>query len=77
MKRILNFIKNLFKKKDLTVKEGYYLYVRVYFKHGKVADFSAYPISVAESGLKVGQIKKIVPLNDKEKREVVRKELAK
>ena len=75
MKRIIEFLKNLFTKKELQVKEGYYLYVRVYFKHGRIADFPAYPINVAESGLKVGQIKKIKPLTDKQKHEVIRKEL--
>ena len=75
MKRLIEFLKNLFRKRPLQEKEGYYLYVRVWFKHGNVADFSAYPIDVTKSGLQVGQIKRIRPLNEKQKHEVIRKEL--
>ncbi len=75
MRKIIEFLKSLFSKKEIQVKEGYYLYVRVYFKHGRIADFLAYPINVAESGLGVGQIKKIKPLTEKQKHEVIRKEL--
>lgn len=75
MKKVIEYLKKFFKKRELIEKEGYYLYVRVWFKHGRVADFVAYPINVAESGLQIGQIKRIRPLNEKQKMAVIRKEL--
>lgn len=76
MKRILNFFSYLLallNNKPLTEKDGYYLYVRVYYKKGQIIDFLSYPIHIAQMGFENKLIKKIRPLTEKEKKEAIRK----
>lgn len=76
MRRILNFFSYLlalFNNKPLTEKDGYYLYVRVYYKKGQIIDFLSYPIHIAQMGFENKLIKKIRPLTEKEKKEAIRK----
>lgn len=72
-----DYVFALFNNKPLIQKEEYYLYVRVYYKKGRIVDFLSYPVSIAESGLREGLIKKIRPLTEKEKAEAIRKEYKK
>lgn len=76
MRRILNFFSYLlalFNNKPLTEKDGYYLYVRVYYKKGQIIDFLSYPVHIAQVGFENKLIKKIRPLTEKEKKEAIRK----
>ena len=76
MKIILNYLDYLlalFNHKPLTEKEGYYLYVRVYYRKGRIIDFLSYPTGIAKSGLNNGLIKKIRPLSEKERKAAIRK----
>ena len=80
MKRILNFFSYLLallNNKPLTEKDGYYLYVRVYYRHGRIVDFLSYPIGIAKTGIENRLIKKIRPLTDKERANAIRKEYKK
>lgn len=76
MRRILNFFSYLlasFNNKPLTEKDGYYLYVRVYYKKGQIIDFLSYPVHIAQMGFENKLIKKIRPLTEREKKEAIRK----
>lgn len=80
MRTILNYISYffaLFNHKPLIEKDGYYLYVRVYYRHGRTVDFLSYPIGIAKTGIENGLIKKIRPLTDKERADAIRKEYKK
>lgn len=80
MRRILNFfdfLLALLNNKPLTEKDGYYLYVRVYYRKGQIIDFLSYPIGIAKTGIENGLIKKIRPLTDKERANAIRKEYKK
>lgn len=76
MDKVINFFDylfSLFNNKPLEEKEGYYLYIRIYFKNGNKTDFLSYPISIAESGLREGLIKKIRSLTNKERKDAINK----
>lgn len=84
MKKILRTIFNytdyffaLFNHKPLTEKDGYFLYVRVYYRYGRIIDFLSYPVGIARDSIENGLIKKIRPLSDKEKADAIRKEYKK
>lgn len=76
MRKILNFFSYLLallNNKPLTEKDGYYLYVRVYYKKGQIIDFLSYPVHIAQMGFENKLIKKIRPLTEREKKEAIRK----
>lgn len=80
MDKVINFFDylfSLFNNRPLEEKEGYYLYVRVYYRYGRIIDFLSYPVEIARTGIENGLIKKIRPLSDKERADAIRKEYKK